>query len=219
MHAAATDFLKVVEAGYLAPTSVLPGEATKFLEKHIKGFKSLPDKIFFQKLNWFLDDLEHSRLTDADKEAMKKRIHFTANSLKYALTHEEENRWLEEFYRVIFVILNTDVYSLDFLIEKIHQAKEQDGDVSYRYNRDVQGLLSSGLMYLSAIDAGGANPEANDNSHGNRYSFTPIAYEVYKYITNHESVVKDDFTDSVKVDLLVATDEDINELFDESTSS
>lgn len=197
----ATDFLKIVVAAYLAPTSVLPGEATKFFEKHIKVFKSLPDRIFFQKLDWFFDDLEHLRLTDADKEAMKKRIrqinkeefsfqlmdtihkaygkkqiHFTANSLKYALTHEEENRWLEEFYRVIFVILNTDVYSLEFLVEQLNLTDTMSRQ-QYSYNEKVQGLLSSGLMaadvFESSLTAGPGEQ---------KYLFTPMADTVYKYI-------------------------------------
>lgn len=61
------------------------------------------------------------------------------------------------------VTLNTDIYSLNFLIEKIQKDKEKNTDIYYEYNSDVQGLLSSGLMYLCVIDGGGASLEVDES--------------------------------------------------------
>lgn len=190
----AVDFLDVI-------IDLSPGKMIQFLRKCGKEFMTIPDRIFFKKLSWFLDDWNHlklsadaqesmsKRLNQVDKEEFsfqlmdtihkaygKKQIHFTANSLKYALAHEEENRWLEEFYRVIFVILNTDVYSLEFLVEQLNLTDTMSRK-QYSYNEKVQGLLSSGLMaadvFESSLTAGPGEQ---------KYLFTPMADTVYKYI-------------------------------------
>ena len=74
------------------------------------------------------------------------------------------------------MILNTDVYSLEFLVEQLNLTDTMSRK-QYSYNEKVQGLLSSGLMaadvFESSLTAGPGEQ---------KYLFTPMADTVYKYI-------------------------------------
>lgn len=171
-----------------------------FLEDLVERYVTIPDKIFFKKFGWFLNDLNNLRLSESDKLEMidhlskstkeefsfrvidaidkadsEKKIHFITDCLIYSLKHEEQN-WLENFYRVIFIVLNTAVYSLKFLVLQLSE-HEEGKKRQYRYDGNVQGLFSSGLM---AIDVMGSPASA---SPGNQlYVFTPMADIVFDYI-------------------------------------
>lgn len=206
-QALASDFLKVVRAAYLLPTDVLkdvlPKAIMMFFQKYIKVAESFSDSTFFQNLKRFLTELEDlelsndvrgavdRRLTQIDGEEFslqlmdiidkaydEERIHLIANCLKYALLHEKQELWLEYFYRVTFIVLNTDACSLNFLITEIRGA-EQQTNTYYKYNRNVQRLLAAGLMHTFVSSTG-----------KKRYAFTPAAYKVYKYIMNGDSDAK-----------------------------
>lgn len=182
-------------------TNPSPESIVKLLQKYSNVFVTIPDKIFFIKLNWFFDDWEHLKLSDKDKAMMKKRInnqeykeefsfqlldainkaygkrqiHFIVNCLIYALTYEE-NIWREEFYRVVFIILNTDVYSLDFLVEQLDSVSREDNNKCC-YNEKVPGLFSSGLVTIATFETSlTAGPSEQ------KFFFTPLAYKVYEYI-------------------------------------
>ncbi|WP_293986371.1 hypothetical protein [uncultured Megasphaera sp.] len=200
-QALANDFLKVIRAAYLSPTDVLPIAIMMFFQKYIKVAESLSDRAFFQDLKRFLTEFENLELSNDVREAVDRRLtqidgeefslqlmdiidkaycdektlHIIANCLNYALLHEEQELWLECFYRVTFIVLNTDACSLNFLVEEIRGA-EQQANTYYKYNRNVQRLLAAGLMHISVKNTG-----------KKQYSFTPAAYKVYKYIMNGDS--------------------------------
>lgn len=81
---------------------------------------------------------------------------------------------ISDYYRICHCIKNSLEEDLVFLRE--HVLENNNGDIDYPYNDCVQGLLTSGLMYQSTIDAGEGD---------NRYSFVPFADKVDRYAVSY----------------------------------
>lgn len=78
---------------------------------------------------------------------------------------------LPDFFRICHMIVNLVDEDLRFLAENIERH-------NLPYSASVQGLLSSGLMYQSVIDANG----------NQQYSFTPIAELVDKHAVSFDNI-------------------------------
>ena len=72
----------------------------------------------------------------------------------------------EKYFRICLTVSNTLLEDLQFLQQKIHLK-------DFSYSETVQGLISSGLMFMSSIQE---TPS---------YSFTPFAIDVDKYAISY----------------------------------
>lgn len=103
-----------------------------------------------------------------DKAETQQKIHYLINATRCLLT-DFINR--TTYFRICHAITHTLEEDLVFLGEHIYEA-------DLPYSTFVQGLLTSGLMYQSVIDANGEQ----------KYSFTPLAGIVDQYAVSYDNV-------------------------------
>lgn len=103
-----------------------------------------------------------------DRAETQQKIHYLINATRCLLTNFIDK---VTYFRICHIITYTLEEDLNFLGEHIYET-----DIPY--NNHVQGLLTSGLMYQSVIDA---NEEQ-------KYSFTPLAGIVDQYAVNYDNV-------------------------------
>ena len=103
-----------------------------------------------------------------DRADTKQKIQYLINVTRCLLTDFIDR---PTYFRICHVVTHTLSEDLEFLGEHIH---ERD----MLYGSAVQGLLASGLMYQSVIDAKGEQ----------KYSFTPLAGTVDQYAVSYSNV-------------------------------
>jgi len=82
-----------------------------------------------------------------------------------------DNIDLPMYFRICHTITHTLDEDLTFLSEKINES-------DLTYSPYIQGLLTSGLMYQSVIDANGEQ----------KYSFTPLAEFIDRYAVSYNNI-------------------------------
>lgn len=103
-----------------------------------------------------------------DRAETQKKIRYLINATRCLLTDSIDRLM---YFRICHAITHTLEEDLEFLGKHI---KEKD----LPYDTSVQGLLTSGLMYQSVIDA----------NQDQKYSFTPIAEYVDRCAVNYDNV-------------------------------
>lgn len=102
-----------------------------------------------------------------DRAETQQKIRYLINATRCLLVDFIDR---PTYFRICHAIIHTLEEDLSFLSEHINE-------VDITYSTYVQGLLSSGLMYQSIIDA-------NDEQ---KYSFTPLAGIVDQYAVSYEN--------------------------------
>lgn len=103
-----------------------------------------------------------------DRAETKQKIGYLINATRCLLSDYID---LSTYFRICHAITQTLDEDLSFLGENINEK-----DIPYGLH--VQGLLTSGLMYQSVIDANGEQ----------KYSFTPLAECVDRYAVSYNNV-------------------------------
>lgn len=103
-----------------------------------------------------------------DRAETQQKIQYLINATRCLLSDFIDR---PTYFRICHVVTHTLSEDLEFLREHIH---ERD----MLYGSAVQGLLASGLMYQSVIDAKGEQ----------KYSFTPLAGMVDQYAVSYSNV-------------------------------
>lgn len=103
-----------------------------------------------------------------DRAETQQKIQYLINATRCLLSDFIDR---PTYFRICHVVTHTLSEDLEFLGEHIH---ERD----MLYGSAVQGLLASGLMYQSVIDAKGEQ----------KYSFTPLAGMVDQYAVSYSNV-------------------------------
>jgi hypothetical protein len=181
----ATDLL---EALILSPSAI-----KKVICSAIGIRATIRDKVFVSNLNRFLmglnlDDKRQRELREAleendkpienvnrillciDKIETNKKIDFLIYATKALM---DKHIFLADYFRICQIISNTLDEDLIYLKENILNEDEINNDVPY--NTNVQGLLTSGLMYQTILKLNG----------GQGYYFTNIAVMVDKYALSY----------------------------------
>jgi hypothetical protein len=103
-----------------------------------------------------------------DRAETQRKISYLINATRCLLENLIDR---ENYFRTCHIITSTLEEDLAFLGEHIFET-----DLSYEIS--IQGLLTSGLMYQSVIDA-------NDDQ---KYSFTPLAQIVDQYAISSNNI-------------------------------
>lgn len=103
-----------------------------------------------------------------DRAETQKKIRFLINATRCLLVNFIDH---PTYFRICHAITHSLQEDLEFLGEHIY-----DEDIPYCVN--VQGLLTSGLMYQSVIGGNGDQ----------KYSFTPLAGIVDQYSVSYENI-------------------------------
>ena len=103
-----------------------------------------------------------------DHSDSMKKIQFLVNASRCLLAGFID---LDEYFRICKVVSDT-------LLEDLVYMSDHISEENLEYSNEVQGLLSSGVMYMSTIDK---TP---------LYSFTPIATKVEKFAVSYNDVNK-----------------------------
>lgn len=103
-----------------------------------------------------------------DRAETQQKICYLINATRCLLTDFIDR---PTYFRICHAVTHTLEEDLVFLSEHIYET-------DLPYNTFVQGLLTSGLMYQSVIDAYGEQ----------KYSFTPIAGIVDQYAVSYDNV-------------------------------
>lgn len=208
-----------------------PVSAAKSFYNIIKTMVSVRDVIFWGKVKRYLRGMD---LSNSDKERLKallsgqnngeknvKRliqcidniesedtIDFLAKATRALINGDIKDK--ATYFRICYVLEHTLYEDLCFLREHIKKEK-----LAYSFN--TQGLLATGLMYISAIDNDG---DGNDGSQ--LYSFTPVAGEVLKHAILYDEEQSNWRKVGGKIEVPhtampyeIATEEEINSLFDD----
>lgn len=103
-----------------------------------------------------------------DRAETQQKIHYLINATRCLLADFID---LPTYFRICHAVTHTLDEDLLFLKEHIRES-------DFPYSVYAQGLLTSGLMYQSVIDANG----------NQRYSFTPIAEQVDRFAVSYNDV-------------------------------
>ena len=103
-----------------------------------------------------------------DKAETQQKIHYLINATRCLLTNFID---LPTYFRICHAVTHTLDEDLLFLKRHIRES-------DFPYSVYAQGLLTSGLMYQSVIDANGDQ----------KYSFTPIAEQVDRFAVSYDDV-------------------------------
>ena len=103
-----------------------------------------------------------------DRAETQTKIRYLINATRCLLVNFVDH---PTYFRICHAITHSLQEDLEFLSEHIY-----DEDIPYSVN--VQGLLTSGLMYQSVIDGDGDQ----------KYSFTPLAGIVDQYAVSYENI-------------------------------
>ena len=103
-----------------------------------------------------------------DRAETQQKIRYLINATRCLLTDFIDR---PTYFRICHAVTHTLEEDLAFLGEHIYEA-------DLPYSTFVQGLLTSGLMYQSVIDANGEQ----------KYSFTPLAGIVDQYAVSYDNV-------------------------------
>lgn len=103
-----------------------------------------------------------------DRAETQRKIHYLINATRCLLSDFID---LPTYFRICHAVTHTLDEDLLFL-------KEHIGESDFPYSVYAQGLLTSGLMYQSVIDANG----------NQKYSFTPIAEQVDRFAVSYDDV-------------------------------
>lgn len=103
-----------------------------------------------------------------DRAETQQKINYLINATRCLLS---DNIDLPMYFRICHTITHTLDEDLTFLSEKINES-------DLTYSPYIQGLLTSGLMYQSVIDANGEQ----------KYSFTPLAEYIDRYAVSYNNI-------------------------------
>lgn len=175
----------------LAPVLGNPVSVGKIIITLTKSAFFIRERLFWSKMEKFLNGVCLSK-DDCDKlqvklaeDGKKKENTFRLVSIIDRVETQQKISYLinatrcllenlidrETYFRICHTITNTLEEDLAFLGEHIFEA-----DLSYDIS--IQGLLTSGLMYQSVIDANGDQ----------KYSFTPLAQIVDQYAISSNNI-------------------------------
>lgn len=195
------------------------------MEQFLKGVYQKPDDIGLlkKKLDEMVTNNSLRLIESIDRAETNRKIQYLINATR-CLMNDLISRPM--FFRICHAICQVIDEDLQFL-------KQCNDIVTIPYSIEVQGLLSSGLLYRSVIDGGQAN-EGEANGDNGEYSLTPLGRAVKEYALSYDESRAQPLplneaeqttlkTKVLGLELETITKEDINEIFkkslDENTAS
>ena len=186
------------------------------MEQFLKGVYQSADDIELLKKK--LDDMATNdplRLIESiDRAETDRKIQYLINSTRCLM---KDLISLPMYFRICYAIRQVVDEDLQFL-------GQCNDNVAIPYSIEVQGLLSSGLLYQSVINGGTANESEDD---GENYSLTPLGRAVKEYALSYDEAhtqplpLNEGEQITLKTKVLgfeseALTEDDINEIFKKS---
>lgn len=189
--------------------------------KVVAALMTLPERMFWAKMEMFLKGVYPSEedcgrlCAKFDKMGKKEENAFRLVEIINRVESKQKIRYLIRATHclmdgsidcpVYFRICHVIMYALD---EDLAFLKEYIREKDLLYSSYVQGLLTAGLMHQSVIGSDGVQ----------KYSFVPLAWEVYYYAVGDSAEMNCGFEQlsqipRVQVEFEMATIEDIDKLF------